>query len=226
MGKSEQAMMANNAKLTASNRMLALAMLVLALTGAVGMFQVGRRVSDIQGRMHPTPEEEQRRLRRQLHVDAGVEEEQTKLVDDLGADRSTVYLAHNGSTDLTGRIPFMFLSAVYVHLRPGISWSEGWSRPTPLSTYSPTLRRVFANPDKPACIRRDRRDPDLTPRARAQMEDRGTEAWLVCPVFGAGGVAGMTLTEFTHREALTNPDVALKRTEETAHRIHRLLTAP
>jgi hypothetical protein len=226
MGNQERVMMARNAKLTASNRMLSVALLILAVTGAVGMFQVGERLADIQGRMHPTPAEEQRRLKRQLQVDANVEEELGRLSDDLGADRATVYLAHNGSTDLTGRIPFMFLSAVYVHLRPGIAWSEQWSRPTPLSVYSPTLRKVFADPNKPACVNRDLRDADLTPRARAQMEERGTERWIVCSVHGVSGVAGMVLTEFMRRDAVRDTGLAAKRTEDAAATVHRLLTAP
>lgn len=212
--------------LRASNRMLCVAMLVLSITGMVGMFHVGQKVADIQSRMHPTPEVEQHRLKRQLQVDAAVEEEQENLLASAGADRSTIYLAHNGSTDLTGRIPFMYLSPVYVQLRPGIAWNEAWSRPSPLNTFSPTLRKVFADPAHPTCVIRDVQNPDLTPRARAQMEARSTEAWVVCPVFGLGGVAGMMVTEFIHRSAVSDPKLAMQKTSETAHRVHALLTAP
>jgi hypothetical protein len=208
-----------------ANRLYAAALVLLALGGMGGMFWLGQTLADIQSRLHPTPQEEQRRLQAALVVAAEVQEGLGALADDLKADRAVVFLAHNGSTDLTGQIPFMYLSPAYIHLRPGIAWREQWNGQSPLSTYAPTLRRIFKDPAKPVCLRRTITDPDITEASRERMKGRGTERWFTCPLTGKGGVSGFLVVEYTHKEAQTLADAdVLHRVAETAGTVHRSLT--
>lgn len=216
---------ASNNRLASSNRLLALAMLVLSIAGMGGTFMVGQRLADIQSRIHPPPEEEQRRLQRQLQIDAKVEKELGRIGEMVDADRSLVFLAHNGTTDLTGFIPFMYLSNVYANLRPGVIWKEQWSQPRPMSSFSPTLRKIFSDPTKPKCVIRHITDADMSPQSKAWMTDRGNEAWAICPLMGRGGVSGLLVLEFLHKETLTLPEnVLLGRALEGADALHSILT--
>lgn len=210
----------------ATNRLMASALLVLALTGAAGMFWVGGKLADISDRVHPGAIEEQRRLQVQLQIDAQVEEALGGLGDDIAADRTLVWLAHNGTTDLTGRIPFMFVSNAHAWMRPGLAWEERWSRPVPLSAVSQTLRRMFRDPERPRCVRIDRGDADLTPVARSRMVDRGIELTLICPLQGPRGIVGMVSAEYLRRDSMAMPaDQVLGRVGDTTRHIHAALTS-
>lgn len=212
-------------RLTIANRLLAVCLLVVCLGGAGAMFHLGKKLADISDRIHPGAEEEQRRLRANLVIDAQVDEVLGGLSDDLDADRTLVFLAHNGMTDLTGKIPFMFLSNTQVHLRPGLSWEERWSRPVPLSAVSGTLRRMFLAPEKPVCIKVDRTDLDLSAMARARLDDRGVELTFLCPLNGPNGVVGIVSAEYLRRETARMPaKEIMERVGTTTAYIHRAMT--
>lgn len=207
-------------KLTTANRLLSAALLVLTLTGAAGMFQVGHKLADISERIHPGAVEEQRRLHAQLRIDAQVDDALGGLGEDTDADRALVWVAHNGQTDLTGRIPFMFISNAHAWLRPGLAWEERWSRPAPLSGVSASLRRMFRDPEKPRCVRIDRGDADVSALSRSRMVDRGVEVSYVCPLAGAHGIIGMVSVEYLRRDTVRLGDTdMLGRVSETTRHI-------
>lgn len=214
------------ARLFANTRLTVLLLLLGALNGMGGMFFIGQRLAEIEHRIRPSAAEEQRRLHAQLRVDAVVDDLLGGLADDIGADRTLVFLAHNGRTDLSGQIPFLYLSNANVHLRAGVDWQEAWSRAVPLSTYSALMRRMFRNPDEPRCVRRDRSDPDLSVVGRARMAERGVEVSFVCPLQGPHGVVGLVSAEFMRREAvrLTDTDV-LERVAATSRHAHAAMVA-
>jgi hypothetical protein len=218
-------LMAALGRVTSANRLLSAALLVLCLGGSVGMYQVGQKLSDISDRIHPGAPEEQRRLKAQLKIDALVDDALGGLGEDIDADRALVWLAHNGQTDLTGRIPFMFISNVHAYLRPGLAWEERWSRPVPLSAVSGSLRRMFRDPENPRCIRVDRGDADVSALSRSRLADRGVEVVFLCPIVSAHGVVGIAAAEYLHREAvrLGDSDV-LGRLAATTQHVQRALT--
>jgi hypothetical protein len=196
--------------------------MVLLILAAAGTFVVGQQLSDLAGKVAPSASEEQRRLRAQLAIDAKVDELLGAAMDQVGADRALVYLAHNGKTDLTGQIPFLYLSVSNVQTRAGVAWKEAWSAPGALSTYSPLLRRVFSDAKAPRCARRDLRDPDLNAAGRDRMEARGIERSYVCPLEGAHGVVGLVAVEYLRRETVELGDAAvLERLGGISRHIHR-----
>lgn len=198
-----------------------------ALAGGVVWWGVAEPAIGLLARLPPSAAEEQRRLHRQLAADEVVEELLAALAEDVGADRALVFLAHNGSSDLTGTIPFMFVSAAYVHLRAGLSWDERWSRPSPLAAVSPLLRRMFRNPERPVCVKRDRGDADISVVARARMIDRGIEVSFLCPMHGPAGVVGLVTAEVLRRDAprpLPDAEV-MARVAETGRRVREALAA-
>lgn len=211
--------------LTIANRLLATCLLILCLGGATGMFLLGQKLADISERVHPGVIEEQRRLHAHLALDALVDKALGKLTEQVDSDRALVFLAHNGTTDLTGKVTFMFLSNTQVYLRPGLAWEERWSRPVPLSSVSSIMRRMLDNPERPHCIKVDRTEPDMSPMARARLDDRGVELSYLCPLTGPNGLIGMVSAEYLRRETATlPPEEILKRMEATTATIHRAMT--
>lgn len=214
--------------LAQANRAMAGALLVLALTGAAGMFWVDGRLSRFLAHAHPSEEEEQRRLQHQIAADERVEHVLSGLAVDADTDRALVYLAHNGQTDLTRSIPFLFLSATHVHMRPGLAWQERWSRPVSLSVFSGLLRRMFREPTAPVCVKRDRGDADMSEVARARMIDRGVELAFACPLRGRSGVVGIVVAEYLRRDTPRPPDaeVTAMLTRATSQVLSALVAAP
>lgn len=215
------------ARFTTTNRLLSAAMLVLALTGAVGMFWIGRNLASLGDHLHPQPQEEQRRLRAQIRADEQSETALRELMVEIDADRAVVYLAHNGKTDLSGIVPFLFMSTVHIHLRPGLAWQERWSRPTPLSIFTPMLRRMIEEGDTgepSACLKYDVDSPRITGAGKARMVDRGIELAFVCPLRAGPGpnpVVGLLAVDYLHREQDRPVDAVVQdRMREAAARIH------
>lgn len=221
------AIAADARKAARANRLLSAALLALALTGIGGVVWVEGRLGDLSDRVKPSAAEEQRRLRDKLAADERVEELLERLAADVDADRTLVFLAHNGTTDLTGIVPFVWISNTHVHLRKGLSWDERWSRPRSLSGFVPLMRRMFQDGmDKPRCVKRDRGDADISEVARAGMADRGVEASILCAlVTPKGEFIGWVSAEYLRRETAPRDNVAgLRRVERAALEVRIALT--
>lgn len=214
-------------KVAWTNRLLSVALLVLALTGAAGMFWVDGRLGHLSEKVKPSAAEEQRRLRDKLAADEKVEALLERAATDLDADRTLVFLAHNGTTDLTGIVPFVWISNTHVHLRAGLTWDERWSRPRSLSSFVPLMRKMFRDGmDKAHCVKRDRGDADISAVARAGMIDRGVEVSLLCPLVTAKGeFIGWAAAEYLRRETAPRDAVSgLRRVERAALEVRIALT--
>ena len=211
--------------MAAYRNLLPVGLFVLSVSATVGIIVVDGRLSDLADRVKPGAEEEMRRFHVQMRIDETVEKLLAELADDTEGDRALVYLAHNGKTDLSGAIPFLYLSASHVYLRPGLAWQERWSRPEAMSIFSPLLRRMFREPGEPRCVMRDRGDADMTEVARARMVDRGVEAAMVCALHGPRGVVGLISVEYLRRETKRPADAAVEAAlRRAAERVHTALT--
>lgn len=206
-------------KIAVSNRFLAVALVVLALSVAAGMVLVRGELAGLGDKIRPSAAEEQRRLRDKMAADEKVDEILAKMAEDLDGDRALAFLAHNGQTDLTGIIPFVWISNSHVHLRQGLAWEERWSRPRAMSSFVPLMRKMFRDGmEKPHCVRRDRGDADISEVARAGMIDRGVETAFICPLTTARAeFIGWVSVEYMRREtAPKDAFSALKRVERAA----------
>lgn len=213
-------------KLVRSNRHIWESLLICAGVGVLAVVWFDVKISNLSERLAPNAAEEQRRLQAQLMSDEQVDGFLREVLEDANSDRALVFLAHNGKTDLTGTIPFMYLSNSHVAMRKGLDWKEAWSRPVMLSNYTPLLRKMFPKSGGPRCVKRDRGDEDLTEVARARMVERGIELAYVCPLQGTNGVVGMITAEYLRRETPHPKDEAvLQRLQKAADQVHASMTA-
>jgi hypothetical protein len=211
--------------MAACRNLLPVGLFILSVSATAGIIVVDGRLSDLGDRVQPGAEEEMRRFHVQMRIDETVEKLLADLAEDTEGDRALVYLAHNGKTDLSGAIPFLYLSASHVHLRPGLAWQERWSRPEAMSVFSPLLRRMFREPGDPRCVMRDRGDADMTEVARARMVDRGVETAMLCALHGPRGVVGLIAVEYLRRQTKRPPDAAIETAlRRAAERVHTALT--
>lgn len=199
--------------------------LAASIVNTGGIVVIDGRVSDLAARVKPDAEEEQRRFRARLVADAKVDRVLGEVMEAVNGDRMVVRLAHNGQTDLSGAIPFLYLTVGHVHQRAGLAWEERWSRPVALAAWGDALRRMYRQPAAPVCVKRDRGDEEMSEVARALMKDQGTELAFVCPLQGPGGHAGTVTVQYLRWDTHRPTDaMVLDRLNAAARRVHAALT--
>jgi hypothetical protein len=204
------------------DRRLNYVLLVLGIITSVGAFAAYREFAHLVERF-PAAEEEQRRFVAQIEINEQVEAEIEGIAERLKASRVIVFQFTNSTQDLTG-IPWVYNVPTFVHVGNGVTWQEAWSRPVPLSSYTPLMRRMWGR-GRPACVLRDITDPDISPTAASRMEARGIKRSLLCPVMtSAGNAVGMLSAEFMSRDEDLPPEAAAL-LEAAAARIYSALSS-
>lgn len=185
---------------------------ILGLVGYFG-YQTANNLDAVLAAVKPSPKVETTSFHLAIGRGNKIGALLENVRDETDASRLLVAEFHNGKSNL-GAVPWSFSSTRYAAVAPGISYDLDGAQSIPNSMFAETFGQMWLDPKKPKCIYIRTKDVRSSLQ-RAQLNARGTTAFIQCPLQRSDGtplgtvVAGFVRFEPPHPEEIMTKVQAL-----------------